>query len=358
VNQVIQTLKFILEIESVSGHELGLCDWVQSEISSRSKGLVSQKRVGNSILALGPHEANRPTIILAGHLDTVPLPSSYLGVRELEGKIYGTGASDMKAGVAVMLELLHANFLEKSNTNLVFVFYEKEEGPFEQNGIHKIMEMLPEFKHANLCFLLEPTNNTLQFGCVGVINSLVRFHGKRAHSARPWHGENAIQKAAPFINAVIENSIKSVLIDGLEFKDTLAITQACSGDNALNVIPDVFEININQRFSPQTSVEAAKELIIKLLAGRGSLEFRDIAPSAKVVQQNPLVTNLAQTFSLKREPKQAYTDVAVFSLHGIDAINFGPGLTEKAHQVDEYVLATDVIRSLQIYSDFLSAPIG
>ena len=83
---------------------------------------------------------------------------------------------------------------------------------------------------------LEPTDNTLQLGCLGNLVARVVFEGRSAHSARPWLGVNAIRVALEGLRPVLEAEPRDVEIDGLVFREVISATQI-SGGIASNVIP-------------------------------------------------------------------------------------------------------------------------
>ncbi len=97
---------------------------------------------------------------------------------------------------------------------------------------------------------LEPTDNTLQLGCLGNINARVVFEGRAAHSARPWLGVNAIELALEGLRGVLELEPNDVEIDGLVFREVVSVTQIDDCGNASNVIPGRVEATLNYRFAP------------------------------------------------------------------------------------------------------------
>jgi succinyl-diaminopimelate desuccinylase len=109
-----------------------------------------------------------------------------------------------------------------------------------------------------------------------------------------------------------------------------------SGGRGRNVIPDVFELNLNHRFAPDTSAAEAQEYVRALVAGEAELEFSDVSPSAPPFGTHPLVRALAESGVVTVEPKQAWTDVARFAALGMPAVNFGPGTQAQAHQRNEW----------------------
>ncbi|MFM1849117.1 MAG: hypothetical protein RL417_2591 [Pseudomonadota bacterium] len=356
---LIEELLEILRIESFTGEEQRICDHVEARIAQRFRDAAIQptvERINNSLIVRSPRRAGAPTIGLAGHLDTVKGDETGPRVHVDAGRIVGLGASDMKAGVAVMLDLLSPETIESLSTNVTWIFYESEEGSYRSNGLHEIFKRVPHLQELELCFILEPTDSTLHLGCMGTSHARVLFEGRRAHSARPWQGENAIHKSAGFLARLASLSPRVVSIEGLEFKEVISATVAHSGDNSSNVVPDRFELSVNTRFSPNTTMEAARQWLSDLVQGEASVEFIDESPSCPVPSGNPILQRFRTRFGLPVHPKLAYTDVALFGLHGIPAVNCGPGLTAQAHQRGEFVLLDDVVRSYELYRSFLCEP--
>ena len=144
----------------------------------------------------------KPVVLFAGHLDTVP-PQDNLPGRLEDGWVVGLGASDMKGGVAVMIELARWLAAEQPDAavDAAFLFFPREEVGFEWNPLPGLFESCPLLREAELAVLLEPTDETIQAGCTGSLVARRVFTGKSAHSARPWLGDNAIIRAAEGIHA-------------------------------------------------------------------------------------------------------------------------------------------------------------
>src|SRR5204862_6821076 len=102
---------------------------------------------------------------------------------------------------------------------------------------------------AALVVCLEPTDNTLQLGCLGNLVGRVVFDGLAAHSARPWLGVNAIALALEGLRGVLELEPRDVAVDGLVFREVLSVTQI-QGGIASNVIPARCEALLNFRYAP------------------------------------------------------------------------------------------------------------
>jgi len=326
-----ETLLWLCNVPSPIGEERALCDAVVERVS-RVPLAAPIRRYGDSIVVPLVRGTGKPHIVLAGHLDVVR--TVHDAPPRIEGdKLYGAGSADMKSGLALMLDI--AERQTRPNTDLTLVFYAREEGPFAENELGPVLEQDPDVTRAALAIALEPSDNKLQLGCGGSLHATVAFVGRTAHSARPWQGENAIHKAAAFLAKLGALEPVSEIVDGLEWKSVVSATMA-SGGRGRNVIPDRFELNLNHRFGPGTTIAAAQANIERLVAGQAELTFTDLSPSAPPSREHPLVLALAESGVLAIEPKQAWTDVARLHAAGVPAVNFGPGTNAQAHQRNEW----------------------
>ena len=348
--KLLEALLFFLERPSVTGEEKALCDELAARVG-RLPGWRTFRISNNLVVSRAAPDVLRSCLVFAGHLDTVPEPAGGLPMRIEGERIYGRGASDMKAGDAVMLALLQEFRWERSWAEPIFVFYEREEGPYTENGLQAVFEECPWILDAQLAFILEPTGNTLEVGCVGTAHVEVTFKGSPAHAARPWQGENALSAAGRFLAELHERPAEKVMVDGLPFYEVLTPTMA-QGGRAKNVVPDEFWINVNYRYAPGKGLEDVRRTFDNLLGHAASYRISDFAPSGPVNLENPLLRNFFAT-EIEVRPKQAWTDVARFAQHGVDAVNFGPGLPAQAHQPYEYVELSLLLGSYERLRTFL-----
>jgi succinyl-diaminopimelate desuccinylase len=335
--RLIEDLLWFLERPSVTGEEGPLCDELEARLG-KGPGWAVERHANNLVVRRERPDPSRARLVLAGHLDTVPEPEGGLPVRVEGERVYGRGASDMKAGDAVMLALLEGFPWEGSWAEPTFVFYEREEGPYVENGLERVFERSPRVLDADLALVLEPTAGALEVGCVGTAQIEVTFRGRPAHSARPWQGENALTAAGGFLAELHERQVEEVVVEGLTFYEVLVPTMA-RGGRAKNVVPDAFWINVNYRFAPGKDEGDVRRMFEGLLGGRADYEVADYAPSGPVELNNPLVRRLIET-GLEVRPKQAWTDVARFAVRGVAAANLGPGLPSQAHQEAEFAEAS------------------
>jgi succinyl-diaminopimelate desuccinylase len=307
-------------------------------------------------------------VILAGHVDTVPLGRSAPGRRE-GGTLHGRGASDMKSGLAVMLQiadsLTHATASPggesdlDSDVDVGLLFFGREELPFAESALVPLLERRPELSGASLAIVLEPTANRLELGCLGNLNAEVVFEGEAAHTARPWLGRNAIHAAIAALAPVSDLPVRDVEVDGLLYREVASVT-TIQGGVATNVVPDRAGAHVNFRYAPtHTPAEAERRLRELLGHPSATVEIVGNAPPGPVPVGNALVERLRTAGDLAVGPKQAWTPVAEFGLVGVDAVNFGPGDPQYAHRDDEQVEVAALVRSYEVLRAFLGdAPSG
>jgi succinyl-diaminopimelate desuccinylase len=327
----------LVNIPSVSRAEAQAMAYVRSELP-----LEPAWSSEDVLFATSRRTAGRPLVLLAGHVDTVPAQGNLPGQIE-DGAVVGLGASDMKGGVAVMLELADWAVASEPELDLGFLFFTREELPAEESPVPEFLEACSEAREAALVIVLEPTDNELHLGCVGNLSAGLTFRGTSAHSARPWTGENAIHKAAATLAPLAELEPLDVEVDGLVFREVVSVV-AIEGGIADNVVPDRCLAGLNYRYAPGRTREQA-EARVRELAGDANVEILGNSPPAHVVLDRPLVTRLREAGGLAVRPKQAWTPVAQFAEAGLDAVNLGPGATRYAHRVDEQVETAELVRT-------------
>jgi succinyl-diaminopimelate desuccinylase len=332
----------LVDIPSESRHEAAMYSYISAavplpQVFADGESVVFAKRAG------------KPLVLLAGHTDTVPAQGNLPGRIE-DGAVVGLGASDMKGGLGVMIELARWAAGTDLAYDLALLFFPREElGPTE-NPLPGVFERVPSIDEAALVICLEPTDNTVQLGCLGNLNARVVFEGKAAHSARPWLGVNAIALALEGLGGVLRLEPRDVTIDGLLFREVLSVTQI-HGGIAQNVIPARVEATVNFRFAPDRD-PADAEARVRELVGR-DVEILSVSPAAHVASGSPLVQALREAGGFELQPKQAWTNVADFAARGLDAINLGPGGTRYAHAADERVEIAELERTYAALQRFL-----
>jgi succinyl-diaminopimelate desuccinylase len=335
----------------------------EAEIAAHVRSLVPasfelEYSADDAFVWTTPRRDGMPLVVLAGHYDTIPAQENIPGRLE-NGAVIGLGASDMKGGLAVMLELARA--LDEAGVepelDVALLAFGKEELPAEFSPLPELFDRSRVVHEAELAILLEPTDNTIQAGCLGNMNARLVFHGVSGHSARPWTAENAIEKALEGLRPYAAIEPRPVEIGGLTFTEVATITQI-EGGIASNVVPDRVEAVVNFRYAPDRSPSSAEAYLRSLVPEGAEYVPAGDSPPARVVTDSALVQRLRAAGSLALEPKQAWTNVADFTSRGIDAVNLGPGATRYAHRRDERVEIAELERTFGALWVFLTGSVS
>ncbi len=365
----------LVDIHSVSDHETPLADAVESAL--RALPRLEVTRIGDTVVARTQfgHDSR---VVLAGHLDTVPLPTvegakgtvpsrweppAAVGTGHPappdEAVLFGRGTTDMKGGVAVQLALageIGAAEGPMPERDITWVFYDHEEVDAERSGLLRVAREFRDLLEGDFAVLLEPTDGVVEGGCNGTSRYVVTVPGVAAHSGRAWRGVNAIHGAAPLLAALAGYQPATVAVEGLEYREGLNAVRI-HGGTAGNVIPDACAVEINYRFAPDKTLEQAHRHVLDVLTeagfGEDSVEIVDGSPAARPGLDRPAAAAFVQAVGGEPMPKFGWTDVARFSELGVPAVNFGPGDALLAHTDDEHVTAGAVRTCLRALRSWL-----
>ncbi|MFF3123244.1 succinyl-diaminopimelate desuccinylase [Streptomyces sp. NPDC057908] len=323
----------LVDFPSVSGQEEELADTIESAL--RTLPHLTVDRHGNNVVArtnLGRAER----VVLAGHIDTVPIADNVPSRLDDDGVLWGCGTSDMKSGVAVQLRI--AATVPEPNRDLTFVFYDNEEVAAHLNGLGHVADAHPEWLAGDFAVLLEGTDGQVEGGCQGTLRVFLRTEGERAHSARSWMGSNAIHAAAPILARLAAYEPRRPVIDGLEYREGLNAVRI-EGGVANNVIPDACTVVVNYRYAPDRTAEEALAHVHEVFADCGVVEFAvdDHSGAAMPGLSHPAAKAFMAAVGGTAHPKFGWTDVSRFSSLGVPAVNYGPGDPLLAHKRNEHV---------------------
>ena len=326
----------LIDIRSESGHEAELVARIEHELATVDG--LELTRVGDNLVART--RLGRPQrLVLAGHTDTVPANGNERAQRDGD-RLSGLGAADMKGGLAVMLEL--ARTVREPAVDVTYVFYAREEITAAASGLLELVGERPDLLAGDAALLGEPTSAQLEAGCQGTMRVQVTLAGRRAHTARPWMGRNAIHRAARVVAAVAGSEEREPVIDGCRYREALQVV-SIEGGVAPNVVPDRAELTINHRFAPDRTADEARDHVREVIGDAidpevgDTFEVVDVAPGAAPATGHPLVATLVARNRLAVNAKLGWTDVARFAALGVPAANFGPGDAEIAHTAGEFV---------------------
>jgi len=326
---VVTLTQQLVDIESVSHNEQTIADAVEAALTPLTHLAVTRR--GNTVVArtdLGRAER----VVIAGHLDTVPVNSN-LPARREGGILHGLGTCDMKAGDAVILKL--AADLPEPNRDLTLILYECEEIESHHNGLFKLTMSDPDLMRADFAILMEPSDAVIEAGCQGTLQFEVRATGERAHSARSWKGVNAVHRASEILARLNAYEARKPVIDGLEYHEGLNAV-GIRGGVATNVLPDECVVSVNYRFAPDRTEAEAERFVRDYFDGFG-VTIMDCSPGAHPGLAKPAAKAFIEAVGSEVNPKFGWTDVARFTVLDVPAVNFGPGDPMFAHKQDEHV---------------------
>ena len=313
--------RHLVDIESVSHDEGRIADAVEAAL--RTHPHLEVTRRAHTIVArtdLGRDER----VVIAGHLDTVPVNDN------LPSRL------DEEAGI-----LLHlAATVPEPVRDVTYVLYEAEEVEERYNGLKHLAEREPDLLAADFAILMEPSNAGVEAGCQGTLRVEVTTTGERAHSARSWKGVNAIHAATDVLARLKAYEPRRAVIDGLEYHEGLNAVRI-HGGVAGNVVPDECVVEVNFRFAPDRSTDEAVAFVTEFFAPY-DVRLTDLAPGALPGLDRPAAAAFVEATGGKVAPKFGWTDVARFTSLGIPAVNYGPGDPLFAHKADEHVRISDI----------------
>ncbi len=311
-----------------------------------------------SLVARAGGSDAKPPLCLTGHLDVVPLGARKWSRDPFSGetdgdKLYGRGASDMKAGVAAIL-LAARSFGKKLNgtPGIVLVLTAAEEGGCVGSAQLAKTQLLGK---AGAMIVGEPTSNYPLVGHKGSIKFHARFRGVSAHGSMPELGENAIYKAARAV-ARLEGFDFETPSHAIMGKPTLNVG-TIEGGVTVNAVPDAASFGVDIRTVPGMDHDG---LLSRLKSAMGQGAELDVFSNLKPVWTAPDQEWIQRVFEICKpyvgEPPAArtapyMTDAAnllkVYS--GAPTVVLGPGEAAMAHQTDEYASQERTRQAVAIY---------
>jgi succinyl-diaminopimelate desuccinylase len=292
-------------------------------------------------------------VLLAGHLDTVPIADNLPSRRDGE-LLHGCGTSDMKSGDAVFLHL--AATITQPRHDVTLVLYDCEEVEAVRNGLGRIEREHRDWLTADLALLGEPTDGGVEAGCQGTLRVEVTTRGRRAHSARSWLGRNAVHAAGAVLDRLDGYVARAVDIDGCGYREGLQAVKIAGGV-AGNVVPDECVVTVNFRFAPDRDAAAAEKHVREVFDGF-EVVLTDLSPGALPGLAAPAAREFVAATGAAPSAKYGWTDVSRFAALGIPALNYGPGDPNLAHTREEHVDTRKITEVTAVLRRFLSAPTG
>jgi acetylornithine deacetylase len=363
-----QILADLISIPSQSGSEqqilLFITKWLQQQ------GIQASFQSSNTVGFIKGKNSEK-CLILSGHVDTVGTgnleqwDTNPFMPKKTGGKMYGLGASDMKAGVAVIMELAKYYTTHTPACDLYFAFVAGEEvdGHGSQQFIKWFQDKTAQKKYKTVeALITEPTHlEKVEIGHRGNQFVKIAIKSHSGHAAFPQPDDSAI----PLANQVITGLLNLHKTWAKKYKDamlgspSIAVTGIKAGDfNTPNKIADESIIQLDIR-TVRGMHSQVPDLLNKFLASvtdKAKLVSCEGAPPGVTEKQSAL----RQAFStlkpsLPQEAMIGSSDLCFFVNAGIPAIIFGPGEKEVIHDENEYVLVKNLDRCLTTLKKIVGA---
>lgn len=300
-------------------------------------------------------------VLWEAHQDTVPVDGMvidpFAGVTT-DGKLYGRGACDVKAGIAAMLTAFARLVREKppGSAAVTLAFTIDEEHTFL--GVQHLME---SGVRADFAVVAEPTGLDIVIAHKGVARWQLDTAGVAGHSSRPDRGVNAVYRMARVVRRIEEYAarLETSRYDPLLGPPTLSVG-VIHGGVSPNTIPDHCRIEIDRRLLPGESAAAAVADLEQFLRDSADVNFpvTTIPPRLACPPLNPagseeLVKKLGAAIGGHAVVGVPYgTDASTIAEAGVPAVVFGPGDIAQAHTKDEWVDLAEVERAADILYRF------
>jgi len=315
-----------------------------------------------NILARLPGRNRERCLVLEAHTDTVSTKGMTIAPFEPrieDGKLFGRGSCDTKAGLACMMEAIASLKAEGITPPCDVLLAAAVDEEYSYRGVVKLCEGL----QADGAIVAEPTELRCVIATKGVLRWRIRVHGRASHSSRPHLGINAISHMARIILALEEDSDRNMNHVHPLLGPPTCNVGVIQGGVQVNFVPDQCVIEIDRRLLPGETVPAVLTHYQGILDGLKT-RFSDL--DARM--EEPMLTDEALETSVDAGVVQTATavlramdlddrpcgvpfgcDASKLSRAGIPSIVFGPGSIDRAHAAVEYVEIDQVERALDFY---------
>ncbi|WP_121820269.1 M20 family metallopeptidase [Halostella salina] len=299
-----------------------------------------------------------PTVVLNGHLDVVPVDDPDAWTHDPydptveDGRMYGRGAVDMKAGLAIAM-LVAADLQDDLDSGALDGSVVVHAAIGEETGVPGTETLLEQGYDGDYGVVLEPTGMRTATSAKGLGWYEVIVGGEASHASRPDQGSNAVRNAEPVLDAVAaydaELRERSDDLVGSAYA-TVTDFEAGVGSNR-GILPETARFTLDRRVLPDESIETVDREVDDMLAAVQREHSVDVEWERDTTYESaavPVDSPLAETFrahsadiaGVAPEPFgiKAATDVRNFvNDAGMEAVTWGPGSLAQAHTVDEFV---------------------
>jgi acetylornithine deacetylase/succinyl-diaminopimelate desuccinylase-like protein len=351
--------------------EQAIAEHVAHELSRLGLDSELIGRAGRtSVVAEATAHAGAETLLVASHLDTVPVDGMVIDPFDpvIEtGHLLGRGSCDTKAGMAALLEALE-RVLERGRLKRNIMIVGEADEELGSIGVADVLAHLGS-RRPDWVLATEPTNLRLINAHKGVVHARVCARGRACHSSDPTAGRNAIVLLARAILAIEADAKLFLERPHPELGAATLSIGIVQGGQAPNIVPDQAQIWVDRRTLPGESPEAVRVEIEASLVKAGVAA--DVVVESCSEEKPPLetasdslaaVATAAALESVGLPPSCDHvafgTDAGVFGRAGIPGVVLGPGSIDVAHTSREFVPIAEVEIMVRIFERLLEGEAG
>ncbi|MBU2102886.1 MAG: M20/M25/M40 family metallo-hydrolase [Candidatus Omnitrophota bacterium] len=364
--EVTRLLQSLVRIDSQNppGNETAIIEFIKTYLVRY--GIVSKiyefKSGRPNLVCTIPSLHRKRSIIFTPHVDTVPVTGRWrfgaLSGTRFAGRIYGRGATDCKANVAVSLALIRS-LREKNirlrNLDLVFAFSADE----ETGSYGGIIPLAQKLRGIDYGVVLDADDFNIIVAQKGLLHLRVELFGKEAHGAYPERGVNAVERAVSIITEILDRKF-SYLRHPLLKKPTINVGRFVGGDK-VNIVAGYCFFELDIRYLPSmtqnsivTRIEKAirKQKIryrVTVLAHQEPIEIDTKSPSIKILREVLRRHRIRSALS----PSFGATVINFLEAQGIESFAFGFGSKGNAHTKNESVKVSNLHKGVDVLIDYV-----
>ena len=344
LNDAVELLQHLISTPSISRNEKAAADIMLQQMESYG---LAPRREANNLWVLSPDwDANKPTLLLNAHIDTVKPAASYtrdpFAPTLEDGCLYGLGSNDCGGGLTTLLQAFRWLTLRPQPYNLIYLASAEEEVS-GKDGISRVLPLLPKI---DVAIVGEPTGMQPAIAEKGLMVLDVIAHGKSGHAARN-EGVNAIYEALDDMKWIRDYKFQKVSPFLGPTKMTLTVINAGTQHN---VIPDtctmLVDIRTNEYYTNEEVYEFVKE---HLKSAVHAHSFR--LHSSHIAPEHPLIKKCV-SMGMTPYGSPTLSDQALMSF---PSFKLGPGESARSHSADEFIRIDEMRHAFETYQELLDS---
>lgn len=343
MQKYVHLLKTLISTPSFSKEEEKAAEIMRNFL--RSEGIPFKTKENNTWAFNKFFNADKPTILLNSHIDTVLPAKGYTNNPfdpiEEGDRLYGLGSNDA-GGPLVALLATFVHFYKRADLpyNIVFVASAEE----EISGRRGLEIVVPQIAPVDFAIIGEPTRMDLAIAEKGLLVLDCYAYGKSGHSARD-EGENALYKAMDDIQ--ILRNYKFEKSSDLLGEVKISVTQIEAGTQH-NVVPDLCHFVVDVRTNEHYLNKEAAEIIDKLI--KSDVKPRSLRLNSSGISEHHPFPQLAKRKGIKLYGSPTTSDQVVVPFL---SVKMGPGDSARSHSADEFILKSEIFAGIKLYIELL-----